>query len=229
MMAKLEWLIDPLIRETTSRSDFRADDLMCALDPLTVFLSTPVADAERLKPLTRLIIQATWKPLLHHINAGVSGRTKLRGMVALLDEVAQLGSLDVLRNGLAVCAGYGIRACLVAQDERQIDEAYGSRQSITTNCSTLVVTPGYSGSLRSLEEWGGWAMQTTRSSNRRLFSPFTAGVGESEDRRPVLNTGAMLQRSRDEVLVFHRGVPPTYLRRAAYYREERWRGRYDVI
>ena len=56
----------------------------------------------------------------------------------MLDEFPMLGRLDVLAEALSLIAGYGIRACLVAQDLTQIYAAYGHDEAVTVNCDTSV-------------------------------------------------------------------------------------------
>jgi len=41
-------------------------------------------------------------------------------------------------KSLSLIAGYGIKACLIAQDITQIRGAYGHDETITSNCDTRV-------------------------------------------------------------------------------------------
>ena len=56
----------------------------------------------------------------------------------MLDEFPVLGRLEVFAEALSLIAGYGLRACLIAQDLSQIHAAYGHDESITSNCNTRV-------------------------------------------------------------------------------------------
>ena len=48
------------------------------------------------------------------------------------------GGWEVFAEALSLIAGYGLRACLIAQDLSQIHAAYGHDESITSNCNTRV-------------------------------------------------------------------------------------------
>ncbi len=209
-------------------SDVRASDLQADLDPLTVFLSIPVAHGSRLRPLTQLVLQALLMPLMQDLHRTADGRAKRRTVLALMDEFPQLGRIDVLENGLAVCAGYGVRAALVCQDEDQIRSIYGARQSITANCATLCVIPGFSGqSLETVARWGGEHTVAHAGKQRSLGLRNTPSLSESETRMNVLNIRDMIRRAKNEVLVFTAGCPPTYLAKVRYYRDRSFYGLFD--
>lgn len=213
-------LNDPALQHATRRSDFQAGDLQAADRPLTVYLSIPPAHGERLRPVTRLLLLSLLYPLLHDEEWTTDGRRKRRPLLALFNEFPQLGYMAFLEHGLAICAGYGIRAMLVAQDEDQIRSTYGSEQSITANCTTHCVIPGFSHS--ALETYRRWAGETTITHGSRQRQPGKLGlptIGESETRVPTLDAAEMLRRSRDEVLVYTVGASPTWLEKVRYYRE----------
>ena len=226
LLVRLAFLADPIIQAVTAASDFRAGDLQAAERPVTVFLSIPVAHGQRLRPLTRLMLQSLLAPLTHDLHRTADGRRKRRGVLALLDEFAQLGRMDVLEHGIAVCAGYGVRVVMVCQDEDQIRACYGAHQSITANCSTICSIPGFSGSaLQTVARWGG--EQAVAHAARQRTAGLRGSQSQSEVRIPVLNPRDMLRRGRKEVLVFTLGCAPTWLRKASYYRLRAWRGLYD--
>jgi len=69
LLVRLAFLADPLIQAVTAASDFRAGDLQAAERPVTVFLSIPVAHGQRLRPLTRLMLQSLLAPLTHDLRS----------------------------------------------------------------------------------------------------------------------------------------------------------------
>lgn len=229
LRTRLAFLDDPLVHATTAASDFRPGDLMAASSPVTLFLSVPSDQRRRLRPLTRLLLQSLWAPLTHDIGRVADGRAKLRPCLALIDEFPQLGRMDVLEHGIADCAGYGLRVALVCQDIDQINAAYGTNQSITANCSTVCAIPGFSGhGLATMTKWAG--EQAVAHASRQLGAGWrgSASMSDSEARIAVLNPRDMLARGTDEVLVFARGVAPTWLRQVRYWKDRPFRGMFEA-
>lgn len=228
LTTRLAFLGDPLVQQATNESDFRPSDLQADERPITVFLQVPVAQAERLRPLTRLLVQSLLLPLMQDLGRTADGRAKRRGLLLLLEEFPQLGRLDVVENGLAVSAGYGVRAMLLCQDEDQIARHYGERQTITSLCSTVCAMAGYSkGSLQTIARWGGEHTVAHGSKQRPAGVGGTASESQSETRAAVLNVRELLRRSRAEVLVLTIGAPPTWLRKVRYFTDPTFRGLYD--
>ena len=228
LRTRLAFLDDPLIQHVTGGSDFRPGDLMAAPEPMTVFLSVPSSQRLRLRPLTRLLLQAFWAPMTDDLGVVMDGRSKRRPCLALIDEFPQLGRMDVLEHGIADCAGYGLRVALVCQSVAQIKTAYGASQSITDNCSTICVIPGFNGA--SLDEMSKWAGQHTIANASKQHSMGLKGsssMSESEARIAVLNARDMLSRNVNEVLVFKHGLPPGWLRKVRYFKHRSFRGMFD--
>ncbi len=55
-------------------------------------------------------------------------------LLLLLDEFPSLGKLDFFETALAVIAGYGLKAVLIAQSLNQLEKAYGPHNAILDNC-----------------------------------------------------------------------------------------------
>jgi type IV secretion system protein VirD4 len=197
---------------------------------VTVYLAPPVSDGQRLRPLLRLMLEGIVSALTTSQSHTADGRPKQRPVLALIDEFPQLGRMSAVEFKMPVAAGYGVRFCLVCQDEEQIGSLYGSKQSITANCSTIAYYPGFSGgSLQTVARWGG--THAIAHSSKQLAASLrgSSSRSQSEAERPLLDPGEMLKRSKKEVLVFVHGVAPTYLRKGrGYWREGEFRGRWDV-
>lgn len=229
LLVHLDFLADPMVQQSTARSAFRASDLQATDRPATVYLTLPPDRAEQLKPLTRLLIHSLLNPLLGDLKLTADGRRKQRNVLVLIDEFPTLGKIDVLETGIARSAGYGVQFALVCQDADQIEAIYGNHQSITSNCSTIVVIPGFSGrALQTVARWAG-EMAVRHSSRQRSGGWKGTSHTESEARVAVLNARDMLLRGRKEGLVFQRGCLPTWLQRANFYAMRSLRGLYDDL
>jgi type IV secretion system protein VirD4 len=229
MATHLAFLADPMIQELTNGSDLRAGDLLAAHEPVTVFLSIPVSDGKRLRPLTRLVLESFVSACTAFVNTTSDGRPKRRNAMLLLDEFPQLGRLDVVEQKMPIMASYGLRCVLVCQDEDQIGATYGQRQSVTSNCSTICAIAGFSGmSLQTMERWGGRHVITQASKQMPAGLRGHASGSQSESRQGLLDAGQMLIRSKAEVLIFTHGVPPTWLPKVRYWRDGAFRGLFDA-
>ena len=220
---RLAFLADPLIRHALSRSDFRMSDLAADERPTTVYVTIPDALSEQLRPFARLLVQAFWASMTTHLHTTDDGRPKRHTVLAVLDEFPRLGRLGVIEDGIATCAGYGLRLMLVCQDFEQLKRKYGQYQPIVSMCTTISVIPGFSGpSLRTMSEWAGEHAVAHASRNRYRLS-------ESENRQSILNARDLLRRSDKEVIVFRPGVAPTWLRKIRYWKDARLRPLCDDI
>ena len=102
----------------------------------------------------------------------------------MLDEFPVLGRLEVFAEALSLIAGYGLRACLVAQDLTQIYAAYGRDESITVNCNTRVAfTPNRIETARWISAMAGET--TVRHSHRTITNSGTS-ISEPEIARPMM-------------------------------------------
>ena len=128
---------DPTVAEVTSRCDWRIDDLVEADRPLSLYLVIPPSDISRTKPLVRLVLNQIGRRLTERLDQPAAD-TKRHHLLMMLDEFPALGRLDFFETSLAVMAGYGIRAFLIAQSLNQIEKAYGEHNSILDNCHVRV-------------------------------------------------------------------------------------------
>lgn len=214
LLASVAWLNDPVIQRVTDGSDVRSVDLQCSDAPTSLFLAISNTQPERLHALTRIVVQRLLRPLLESQTYTADGRRKRHELLLAFDEFPRLGHLDFLERDLAVCAGAGIRAMLVAQDEQDIERIYGDHQSITANCSThCIIPPKSAKTLASMRAWAGETLVSVSSRQRQPGKLMLPSAGESETQTSVLNTREMNRRSEEEVLVFLAGRHPTWLRK----------------
>ena len=202
----LRVLADPVLQRVSSGADFRASDLQAGERPATVFLTVKPWHATRLQPFTRLVLQSVAFALLDRERRTADGRDKRHQLLWLLDEFPQLGEMDVIRTSLPICRSYGIRALLLAQSVKQIEDAYGARQNVTGVCGTWCLIPGLDeaslDTFRRLAETTRWSGDAAAA--RRLRRPRQrvgergerAGPDQRDDDRAREGRGAGLHRQR---------------------------------
>ncbi len=221
---------DPLVRQNTATSTFRISDLMCAEEPVTLYLCWPPNDAKRVKPLIRLVFGAVLRVLMEHQERAADGREKKRNLLLLLDEFPQLGKLDVFEQSMGAMAGYGLRAYLVTQSLHQVTQAYGRYHTILDNCQ--IVTSFAATDVETAETISKLAgdifemrPQETWSGKRQLFGLDHRAITYREERRPLLLPSEVRRLSEREELIFVTGAKPLRAEKLRYDEEPIFRAR----
>ncbi len=210
---------DPMVAAATEHSEFRISDLMNHERPVSLYLSIPYESRDRLKPVVRLILNQ----IIHKLTAALAFRDgrpvspHRRPMLLMLDEFPLLGRFEVFAEAMSHMAGFGLRACLMAQDLTQIYNAYGRNESITSNCDTRVAfTPN---KIETAEELSRLIGQASVRHVHRTVSHSGVSVSESEVGRPLMTPDEVRRLGTDEVLIFTRGEHPIRARLLQYYKE----------
>lgn len=131
---------DPIIGENTTRVDFTVSDLMNHVRPVSLYSIMTPRNAERLRPLNRLLLTQIVLGLADKMEFD-KGRAKAahrHRLLLMLDEFPTLGRLDVFESALAYIAGYGLKAYIITQDVQQLYKAYTNNESIISNCHVRV-------------------------------------------------------------------------------------------
>ncbi len=133
----LQVYADPLVRASTSRSDFTIHDLV--QKPVSLYIVIPPSDKIRLKPLVRIFFTMAVNRLTEKMDFQ-SGGTKKNPyrLLFLIDEFPSLGKMQIFADALSYMGGYGLKAYLIAQDVQQIYDAYGQYESIVSNCHVRI-------------------------------------------------------------------------------------------
>jgi type IV secretion system protein VirD4 len=210
---------DPVVAANTDHSEFKIGDLVNHERPVALYLVVPMASRDRLRPLMRLIlnqiIRTLTTTLQYKDGRAVSANRHL--LLMMLDEFPTLGYLAVLGEALSLIAGYGIRACLVAQDLAQIHEAYGRNQSVTGNCHTTVAFTPAPNNTETAQELSRMLGETSVRHTQRTTSASGTSHSEPETRRALMTPDEVLRMPTDEVLIFTRGCPAVRTRALKYY------------
>jgi type IV secretion system protein VirD4 len=210
---------DRVIAANTATSDFRIEDLMNYRRPVSLYVVVPLAHKDSLRPLIRLMLSQ----ILHRLTERLEYRNGRaiapyrHQLLLMIDEFPSLGRLDMFADSLSLIAGYGIKACLIAQDLSQIHAAYGHDEAITSNCHTRVAfTPNRIETARLLSQMAGEA--TVRHAHR-TFSSTGASFSEPEVARPLITPDEATRLGSDEALIFTSGQPAIRATKIRYYTE----------
>src|SRR5579883_2096189 len=208
---------DPVVAKVTGRSDWRIDDLVDGVQPMSLYLVVPPSDIARTKPLMRLVLNQIGRRLTESLDTN----RRRKKLLLMLDEFAALGRLDFFESQLAFMAGYGIRSFLITQSLNQLERAYGPNHAILDNCHIRIAFStndertakrvsdalGTTTELRAMKNYAG-----------HRLSPWLGHlmVSRQETSRPLLTPGEVMQLSPNEAIVMISGVHPVRARKVRY-------------
>ena len=217
---------DPIVAKNTERSDFRITDLMHADRPISLYIVVPPSDKDRLKPLTRLIINQIVRRLAAKMDFadGRSVAGYKHRLLMMIDEFPALGKLDILAESLAFVAGYGLKMYLITQDLTQLFAAYGKDESIISNCHVRIAyAPNKVETAELLSKMAGTTTvyrQTRSYSGKRFGMQGNVSISEQETQRPLLTADETMRLPPDDMLIFVAGHSPIYGRKIKYYADK---------
>jgi type IV secretion system protein VirD4 len=231
----LSLYLDPIVAKNTSCSDFLVRDLMTGVKPVSLYYVVAPTDMERMTPLTRLFYA-----LFIRRNAadmefaeGRSVASYTHQLLMIIDEATSLGKLPILQEALGYVAGYGIRMFMLVQDIAQIIELYGDNQSFDSGAETRVVyAPNKIETAEKLARMTGKTTVTEENaSNSRDLIGIKAGsvsLSTSKTARDLITADEFLMLHDQDVVVFVKGQPPIYGRKAFYYEDPVMLGRAKI-
>ena len=224
---------DPLVARNTAVSDFTLESLMGGPDidgkpcakKTSFYMVNPPTDADRLKPLTRLLLNQVVRRLTERMDFDESGQGHSvypHRLLLLIDEFPSLGKLDVFQKALAFIAGYGLKALLIIQSKNQLYGEYTKDEAITDNCHIRIAyTPNRVDSAEELSKTVGnfTASHTQRqySGNRLQVLLQHVNTNEQVIQRPLLTPEEFMRLPATDEVVFVSGHAPIYCRKIVYY------------
>ena len=215
----LEPFDDPIMAENVSHSDFSLSDLMNHEQPVSLYLTTPVSDLERVQPLHRLFFTLAGTRNTEHLEFrdGKPAPMYKHPLLEVFDECAHLGYSPVIQKHFSLASGYGIYGLFVFQDLSQLFDLYGRNESITSNCDIKVAfapnnleTAGYLSKLLGMET------RTKESSSAVLFGNNGRGQKQSLGRL-LLTPDECARLPRHKSIIVKNGFPPILGDKIPYY------------
>jgi type IV secretion system protein VirD4 len=213
---------DPLVSNATSWSDFCIGDLVCAEHPVSFYLITPQAHADRLAFLVRVMLRQSLNSLMETIDADSRGRKKRHQLLKMLDEYAKLGSMPFLENALGEMAGYGISAHLICQSFNDVFKHYGTHTSIFDNCHvTAAFATSEPTSIERIVKRAGRSleMRESYSDPRLLFGAGYRSRNQAEVERYILAEQDVRALPGDKQFLFVNNAKPFLADKIRYFEE----------
>lgn len=213
---------DPLVANATAWSDFCIGDLVCAPAPVSFYLITPQAHADRLAFLVRVMLRQSLNSLMETIDADSRGRRKRHRLLKMLDEFPKLGALPFLENALGEMAGYGISAHLICQSFNDVFKHYGVHTSIFDNCHvTAAFATSEPGSIERIVKRAGRSLEMRESFSdpRQVFGTGHRSRNQAEVERYVLAEQDVRALPGDKQFLFVNNAKPFLADKIRYFDE----------
>lgn len=213
---------DPLVSAATSWSDFCIGDLACAQNPVSFYLITPQAHADRLAFLVRVMLRQSLGSLMETIDEDSRGRPKRHRILMMLDEFPKLGALPFLENALGEMAGYGLSAHLICQSFNDVFKHYGAYTSIFDNCHvTAAFATSEPGSIERIVKRAGKSLEMRESFSdpRLLFGAGPRSRSQGEVERYVLAEQDVRALDGGKQFLFVNNAKPFLAEKIRYFEE----------
>ncbi len=214
---------NPVVQQNTNVSDFTIRDLLNPQETVSLYLVMEVKDIDTVKPIARLFIQMICSKLIQDMRFETDPNKpppKKQRLLLMLDEFPQLGNMKCIELALAICAGYGIKMCIVCQDVNQLNKAYTKDNSIGSNCHLhTYFTPNIDSggaTAEAISKTLGKKTITTESENYGK-SFFGDGGSRSKSGRELMTPDEVSHMSSEKELVFVAGHKPIMGDKLRYY------------
>nr|WP_325190813.1 type IV secretory system conjugative DNA transfer family protein [uncultured Selenomonas sp.] len=216
---------DPLVRANTAVSDFSLRDLLDPSQEVSLYLVLQPNDIDKLRPVLRLFVNTMLSKLVRDMKFSADGEKeqKKQRLLLMLDEFPQLGKLESIEKTLAICAGYGVKVCVVAQSMGQLNKIYTKDNAIPGNCHVQIYfTP-------TLEDGGGTAKtlsDTLGDKTIHSYSKSTSGkmfegsTSTSNMARKLMTPDEVRRMPADRELVFVAGFRPIFGKKLFYFKQK---------
>jgi len=219
---------NPVVQKNTEVSDFAIRDLLDPNQEVSLYLVMEVKDIAMVKPLARLFINTLLNKLIRDMKFSTdpnAPKPKKQRLLLMLDEFPQLGNMESIELALAICAGYGIKICIVCQDVNQLTKAYTKDNSIASNCHVhIYFTP-------NLDSGGATAEAISKNLGKKTIDTvshsdgggglFKGSDSTSQTGRELMTPDEVSHMSSEKEIVFVAGHKPIFGDKLRYYKNPR--------
>ena len=220
----------PLLTETAIRSltgsSFTPEEIIRSNTPVTVYLRWREKDLLALTPLVRLL----WGSL---IDGMLTAYDKTQGegchpVLLLVDEAGRT-PIPMLADHAATVVGRRLYLWVSVQDLSQLESKYGRSRAKTLRNNMenqIYYRPNDDDTAIQMERRLGRVSEYARSHTEREQGKTTEGL--SEQGVPLLTAQEIMQLSDEDVLAFHRNLPPMRLKRMDWRNNTALRRRHNL-
>ncbi len=207
LSARLYFLLTEDIVRCFNGSDFKVKDLLFLEKPLTIFLRWHESDLLSLSPLIKFV----WESMINELITAYDlapDKKKCRKVLLDIEEAGRTGIPNLPEHSSTV-NGRNISITSVWQSRSQAYALYGKyRAEVLFNNmdSQIYYRQADLETAQKLEERlgykSGYASSHTEHEGKEMSN------GKVEQKIPLMSVQEIMQMSDDEIIGFHRGLPP---------------------
>lgn len=214
---------NPLVQTNTCQSDFRLVDLMNPEQAVSVYYVMEPNDIEYLRPLSRLFVSTLLGKLQRDMDARIKKKQRL---LLLLDEFPRLGKMTEIEAALPICAGYGIKICIIIQNVGQLTKFYTKENEILSNCQVQVYFSPDKDTAEELEK--NFGEKTIKSvSHSDGGGLFKGSNSTSEQGRKLMTVDEIMRLPKDKSFIIIKGEHPFLVDKIFYFKIPYLKSRLD--
>lgn len=217
-LAKLILFKDPIVRQNTTRVDFRISDLMFNEKPVNLYIVIEPEAIEPLSPLMRILITQ----VIGRLTRDLEEKGRKNKLLLMLDEFPAFGKIELLEKALAYIAGYKMKAVLIGQSLNQFEKAYGEKNSVLDNCNVSIFyapSPNDDKTPKLISEKLGNKTIEVSSLQNKEFSFSSLSVTRNKQGRNLMTPDEIRTLPEDRNLIFFGGLSPLKGIKIKYYLE----------
>jgi len=217
---------DPLVRNCSSGSDFCLNDFKVSEHPISLYITVPFPDLDRLSSYIRIIVTFILRKFSQ--DETQFGEQKLKHPILfLIDEFPTLGTFTTLEVMMGILAGYGITFYLICQSPSQIYKLYGEHTAIFDHCKFMMT---YAMSdpkgAEMFSKMVGIESVThanrSNSGSRQALSMDNINISEQTIQRNLMNADELQHLPGNQLIIFPQGSPAIMAKKNVYYSDPRY-------
>ncbi|MDR0456181.1 MAG: type IV secretory system conjugative DNA transfer family protein [Treponema sp.] len=223
---------DPMVRHCSSSSDFCLNDFKVCEHPLSLYITVPFPDLDRLSPFIRIIVTFILRKFSQ--DEVQFGQQKLKHPILfLIDEFPTLGTFTTLETMMGILAGYGITFYLICQSPSQIYRLYGEHTTIFDHCKFIMTYAMSDPKGAEMFSKMTGVESVTFSNVSKSGSRYEAGmnninISEQTQQRNLMNADEIQHLPANQLIIFPQGSPAIIAKKNVYYSDPRYKDKVNL-
>lgn len=218
------FLDDPRIKNVLKKSDFAPE--MFRYQPSTLYIIVSPGNISVSTMLLKMIYTVAIQKNCTAKRPIQAEELELEPMphplVFLMDEFAQLGHFEVVKDAMPVIRGYGVRFCIIIQGLNQLVEHYkeGGDEFLSNTLKVFIGAEDTKTAEKISEMCGDTTVKTlsTDMKTKRDTASYTS--------RRLITVGEVMQAQVEAPFIIMGGMKPLKVQRITYYKDKFFAGKY---